>query len=297
MRADSYKEKEGAIHPATRLRHVSLNVSDVQRSLEFYTSILGFRSMGRPSGESAQLSVPGHPNHLVELLRADVHDLDGPRRAGLYHFAVLLPERKNLADVLAHLAENRERVHFDGLADHLVSEAIYIRDPDHIGIEIYRDRPASEWSWSNGTLQMATERLDTENLSRDETPEGWKGMPAGTTIGHVHLHVSSLPSALKFYSQILGMKLTCKYPGAYFFAAGNYHHHVAANTWLGEGIGRAEPTKIGLNHFALELPNSKAVETTLGRLARSGARPEISDGQATVHDPDEIAIRLISKGQ
>ena len=147
------------------------------------------------------------------------------RNAGLYHFAILLPERKNLADLLFYLSDKQDRVRFDGLADHQVSEAIYIRDPDFNGIEIYIDRPKSEWKWtvknSMRQLQMATLPLNTKDLLQQSTDRGWTGMPKDTIIGHVHLHVSNLLKAMKFYHEILGMNLTTTYPGAYFFALGD----------------------------------------------------------------------------
>jgi catechol-2,3-dioxygenase len=151
------------------------------------------------------------------------------KRAGLYHFAILLPERRYMADMLQNLYDRHDQVHFDGLADHLVSESIYIRDPDFIGIEIYSDRPASEWKWDGDRMEMATLPLDTNNLLRESTDKGWKEMPPKTTIGHVHLHVRDLSKAIEFYHQILGLNLTVTLPSAAFFAAGQYHHHIPAN--------------------------------------------------------------------
>ena len=198
---------------------------------------------------------------LVQVGRTDSNPVT-PRRAGLYHFAILLPERKNLADALLYLRDKQDQVHFDGLADHLVSEAIYISDPDLNGVEIYSDRPRSEWKWNgkdnnsnNSRLQMTTLPLNTKDLLKESTDTGWTGIPTGTSIGHIHLHVSNLSNAMKFYHEILGLNLTTTYPGAYFFAAGRYHHHIATNTWLGSNILPASPQSIGLNYFGIELPN------------------------------------------
>jgi catechol 2,3-dioxygenase len=216
------------IHPATRIGYVSLNVSDIDRSLDFYEKVLGFKKVHRPSDERALLSVDGHPSYLVELLRAKKVTEAGSntgmstiKRAGLYHFAILLPERKYLADMLRNLSERRGEIHFDGLADHLVSESIYIRDPDNIGIEIYYDRPSLQWEWDGSRVRMATNSLDTEDLLRELTASGWKSMPVKTVIGHVHLHVRNLAKAMMFYREILGLNLTATYPGAYFFATAN----------------------------------------------------------------------------
>jgi catechol 2,3-dioxygenase len=271
-----------------RIGYVSLNVSDLDRSLAFYKSILGFKEAGRFDGK-ALLSVEGNASRLVELSQASGGQQQ-PKRAGLYHFAVLLPERKHLADVLVHLGENRGEVHFDGLADHLVSESIYIRDPDFNGIEIYCDRPSSEWKWDAGGVQMATERLDAEGLIKEATGS-WKQMPAGTVIGHIHLHVRNLERTRKFYSGTLGLDVTAAMQGASFFAAGRYHHHVAANTWLGTDIQPASHVGVGLNHFGIELP-AGALEDTVAHLLRQGVAVREPPGSAFIHDGEGIAIRL-----
>ena len=241
-----------------KIGYVSLNVSDLGRSIDFYKSILGFNVIGRPSSEKAQLSGTSNNRQLIELLQApepkeddakSASSPDGARRAGLYHLAVLLPERKYLADMLLNLSHNRDRVYFDGLADHLVSESIYIRDPDFNGIEIYSDRPRSEWKWDGERVQMATVPLNTENLLRESTSNGWQNMPTATTIGHVHLHVRDLSKATQFYRQVLGLNMTATISSAAFFAADNYHHHIATNTWLGNDISLANPKAVGLNYF------------------------------------------------
>jgi catechol 2,3-dioxygenase len=284
-----------------RIGYVSLNVPDLQRSLDFYRSILGFKTTGRPSSERALLSCAADGDYspqLIELLQAkssyNNHD-KVPKRAGLYHFAVLLPERKFLADMLENLSEKRASVYFEGMANHLVSESIYIRDPDRNGIEIYCDRPRSEWRWNaaDNRIQMATERLDVQDLLRDRTDRGWKEMPANTTIGHMHLHVSNLARSLAFYSEILGLNLTCVFPGAYFFAADRYHHHIATNTWLGNDVAPASPQNPGLNHFSIELPASE-LENTTTHLASHGVPIEKGEESMVVglRDPDNIPIRI-----
>jgi catechol 2,3-dioxygenase len=297
------------VHPAARIGYVTLNVSDIQRSLEFYQSILGFRKLREPSTNRVLLSSNGmlsssSPPYLLELVQVDLAELNSvtSRRAGLYHFAMLLPERKNLADVLRYLSDRQDEVHFDGLADHLVSESIYIRDPDFIGIEIYSDRPQSVWKWNgknnnnnNSQLQMATLPLNTDDLLKESTDKGWTEMPAGTVIGHVHLHVSNLSNAMKFYRDILGLNLTTTYPGAYFFAAGIYHHHIATNTWLGTNILPASPESIGLNHFGIELPNKEEFTRTLKQLQQQNVverNSELSSKAILIEDPNGIRIQV-----
>lgn len=287
-----------SIHPTTRIGYVSLNVSDIDRSLDFYQRILGFKMVDRSSNERAFLSVERHSSHFVELWHAKAGRSD-TRRAGLYHFAILLPERKYLADMFQHLSERGGEVRFDGFADHLVSESIYIRDPDDIGIEVYCDRPSSQWKWYEDRVRMATERLDTENLLRESTASGWKAMPAKTVIGHVHLHVRNLAKAMKFYREALGLNFTATYPSAYFFAAGKYHHHVATNIWFGTSIQPASPEHAGLNHFGIELPSKEEYEKTAGRLEqyKSEEMPQQHGQPESVflRDMDGITIRLYAR--
>jgi catechol 2,3-dioxygenase len=293
--ANTVNQDKFKIDPLTKIGYVSLNISDIQRSLEFYQSILGFRLLGKPSNNRALLTNDANSSHLVELLEVRHSESSSriTRRAGLYHFAILLPERKYLADMLLNLREKKNKVHFDGLADHLVSESIYIRDPDFNGIEIYRDRPASEWNWNGSQIEMATLRLDTDDLLKESTEQGWKELPARTMIGHVHLHVQNLAKAIKFYHEIMGLNLTTMFPGAAFFAVGEYHHHIAANTWLGTDIPPASPQGIGLNHFGVEVPSKEEYARLVKQLSRHGvALSDSSDGSVFVRDMDGIQFRV-----
>ena len=238
---------------------------------------------------------------LVQVGQTDSNPVT-PRRAGLYHFAILLPERKNLADALLYLSDKQDQVHFDGLADHLVSEAIYISDPDFNGVEIYSDRPRSEWKWNdkdknsnNSRLQMTTLPLNTKDLLKESTDTGWTGIPTSTSIGHIHLHVSNLSNAMKFYHEILGLNLTTTYPGAYFFAAGRYHHHIATNTWLGSNILPASPQSIGLNYFGIELPNIEEFDKMVKQLQQYNIVEQsssLSSKTILTHDPNGIRIQV-----
>ncbi|MFL6484070.1 MAG: VOC family protein [Nitrososphaera sp.] len=305
------------IHQATRIGYVSLNVSDIDRSLNFYEKVLGFKKLDRPSNDRTVLSVDGHPSsYLVELLQSKSKSttttkaeeerykasISRPRRAGLYHFAILLPERKYLADMLQNLIKRRDEIQLDGLADHLVSESIYIRDPDNIGIEIYRDRSPSRWEWNGSRVRMETNMLDSDDLLRESNAAGWKSMPTNTVIGHVHLHVRNLANSMKFYRKILGMNLTATYPGAYFFAAGKYHHHIATNTWLGTNIELASPEDaVGLNHFGIELQNEEQYDIMAEHLKQYKVRaPKYmqsneSSRSSFLRDMDGITIRLYTR--
>jgi catechol 2,3-dioxygenase len=308
--ADSPDEGLFEIHPAMKIGHVSLNVSNLEKSLEFYKSVLGLKTVGRVSDGRVHLSTSENESsssYLVELVEvktggylASGKDLNRyptiPRRAGLYHFALLLPERRFLADMLQNLSEKREQVHFDGFADHLVSESLYIRDPDFNGIEIYRDRPKSEWRWRGSQIEMATLPLNTNDLLKEATEKGWRGMPVKTTIGHIHLHVSDLAKARQFYQERLGLQLTARIPSALFFAADGYHHHLATNTWLGTGIPQALPESVaGLNHFSIKLPNKQEFQKLLEQflyqdmvMIKNGS----SDRSVLVHDADAIRIQV-----
>ena len=296
------------IYRGTRIGHVSLNVSDMDRSLEFYKKVLGFKIMEMASSERAVLSADEHHPQLVELLQIKDATLAGYnprrpdtiRRAGLYHFAILLPGRRYLADMLHNLSQRISEIWFDGFADHLVSESIYIRDPDNIGIEIYCDKPSVQWKWDGGKVRMATLKLDTDDLLRESTAAGWRAMPAETIIGHVHLHVSNLAKAMMFYHDMLGLSHTATYPGAYFFAAGRYHHHIATNTWLGTNIQPASSEEIGLNHFSIKLPNEEEYQKKAGRLRQykidtpRTVRSSESKSAAFFRDTDGITIQLYS---
>ena len=213
-----------------RIGRVRLQVSDLTRSVAFYTDVLGFVASPSESGVAVLAAADGVP--LIEL-----HERKGARpvprhgRLGLYHFAILLPDRQALSRFVAHLGQVGA---YAGSADHLVSEALYLADPDGLGIEVYADRPRAQWKTNGREIAMATEPLDLRALVRASGGEPWAGMPAGTTIGHVHFHVATLGEAEAFYHRVLGLdKVVWSYPGALFFSVGGYHHHVGTNTWAG----------------------------------------------------------------
>jgi catechol 2,3-dioxygenase len=194
--------------------------------------------------------------------------------------------------MLLNLVGNRDKVHFDGFADHLVSESIYIRDPDFNGIELYRDRPASEWNWDDDKVEMATLALNTEDLVREATDKGWKEMPPKTTIGHIHLHVRNISKAQSFYRDVLGLNMTATIPGAAFFAADKYHHHIATNTWLGTDILPAAPQSIGLNHFSILLPSKTEFERLGNQMSKYSQQTKLSEKSHFVYDTDGIKIQV-----
>lgn len=289
------------------MRHVRLNVRNMQRSLHYYHELLGFQLIGKASDKNALLAPVGSNNndHLLQLSRLDephrIIEGERPtiRQAGLYHFAVLLPSRKHLANILKHLTENSNQLCFEGAADHSVSESLYLRDPDNNGVEIYRDRDQSEWKRTGQfQVEMRTHHLNLEKLlSEAEDGKNWR-MPPKTVIGHVHLHVSNLINTKKFYSEILGLHHTCSYPGANFFAAGSYHHHIATNTWLGNDIAKANSKDPGLHYFSLDLKSKENFDDLLHHLHRLKVKALIDDRNKInkdsffILDPDNIKIQI-----
>jgi catechol 2,3-dioxygenase len=283
--------RASTIHPGTAIGAVRLTVTDLARSQTFYEQAIGLQSSELQDGALA-LSVPGeHP--LIELQG----DLSAPplnrRATGLYHLAILLPTRMDLALALARLIEARWSL--DGASDHLVSEALYLSDPDGNGIEIYRDRPRDQWPRNDEQLEMATLPLDLDNvLSELATAEGFQSLaPAGTRIGHVHLQVADLAAAEAFYHGVLGFDVTVRgYPGALFVSAGGYHHHIGLNTWHSAGAAPPARGSIGLRSFEVAVPSLEERERLLARLRAAGI--EVVSGQAgpTVRDPSGNSVVL-----
>jgi catechol 2,3-dioxygenase len=207
-----------------------------------------------------------------------------PRRRGtlgLYHFAILLPDRASLGRFAEHLASLNVRA---GMADHLVSESLYLYDPDGLGIEVYADRPRESWQRRDRELAMATDPLDVENLIAAGTGEKWAGVPPGTTMGHMHLHVGTLQGAEDFYHRALGFdKIVWSYPGALFMSAGGYHHHLATNVW---SAGPApKPHEAQLLEWELIVPSTQDVAAIGRSVMYGGYRPEAVDGGLDLADP------------
>ena len=276
--------RASSIDPATALGPVRLTVSDLDRSRAFYERALGLRSIELDDG-TIGLGAPGGPA-LVEL-RGDSSAPRLNRRApGLYHLAILLPTRLDLAFALARLVQAQWPL--DGASDHLVSEALYLSDPDGNGIEIYRDRPRADWRYDAGQLQMSTLPLDLNDLVGQlrGAAEIQAEMPAGTRIGHVHLQVSELGEAEAFYHGVLGFDVVVRgYPGALFVSAGGYHHHIGLNTWHSAGTTPAPAGSVGLRSFTIELPDQRSLADVLGRLDAAGIATAPTPGGVFVRDP------------
>jgi catechol 2,3-dioxygenase len=284
---------QSAIPSETRLGVVNLRVRDLSRSVAFYAEHMGFTIIDR---EPAQATLGAGDSALL-ILHEDAHARPVARTAGLYHFAILVPSRTELARSLRRLVTTKTPL--QGFADHLVSEAIYLADPDGNGIEIYRDRPRDQWPRRNGQLLMATDPLDVHALL-DEVAgedENWTGLAPGTTMGHIHLQVSDLQAAVDFYHEILGFDLIMRYgPSAAFLSAGGYHHHVGLNTWAGTGIPPAPSDATGLMWFTVVLPDGESYRQLSSRLVSNGVPTNEQDRALMIHDPSGIAIQLRTGG-
>jgi catechol 2,3-dioxygenase len=215
---------------------------------------------------------------------------DDPRTAGLYHTAFLQPTRADLARWLVHAARNR--VALTGASDHLVSEAIYLDDPEGNGIEVYRDRLPEEWRWNGDRIQMATERLDLDKLAADAGNTAYAGAPAGLRIGHIHLRVGDLDTARKFYSDIVGLDPTAGRGGALFMSSGRYHHHVGSNIWHSAGAGMRDDDRAGLSWFAIEAANEAEREAALARLKAANVPLGGSAQGPEARDPYGTRVRF-----
>lgn len=277
---------------ATRIGRVRLQVADLERSLAYYQEILGFRVLER-SGGLATLAAHGDDTPLIELHeRPGAVPVPRPGRLGLYHFAILLPDREALGRFVAHLADIGARA---GSSDHLVSEALYLHDPDGLGIEVYSDRPRSMWRHEGRQLLMDTLSLDLQDLVRAAGGQPWTGMPAGTVIGHVHLHVGDIPEADAFFHQGLGFDRTVwSYPGALFLSAGGYHHHLGVNTWAGPGAPRPAENDARLLEWEIVVPRPEDAEAAARGLQAARYEAGLTENGWRAVDPWGTALRIRS---
>jgi catechol 2,3-dioxygenase len=276
------------IDARTTVGPVELGVADLGRSLTYYTQAIGLRVLAEGGGR-ATLGVGDLPLvRLVEVPGAS----PAPRATGLFHLALLVPDRPSLARWLAHAT--RTRVPLQGASDHFVSEAIYLGDPDGHGIEVYRDRPREHWEGQ--VARMSTLPLDAADLMGeldDPATEPFEGLPAGTTMGHIHLQVRDVPEAIGFYRDVVGLDLMATYgPQAAFLSAGGYHHHVGANTWNSQGSGPAPEGAATLRHATLVLPDADALGDVLERLAAAGVEVVEREGGRLVRDPSGVPLLL-----
>src|SRR5690349_2271587 len=281
------------VHPViadeTTVGAVHLTVGDLERSLDYYRTQIGLQIREQGGGEASLGTPERELLHLVEQRGARPVN----PATGLYHFALLVPERTDLARWLAHAA--RDRVGMTGMSDHFVSEALYLRDPDHHGIEIYWDRPRAQWE-GQVFERMTTLPLDVDSILGeldDPTSAPFDGLPDGTVMGHVHLKVAAVDDTIRFYRDVMGFGLMAQLgPMAAFLSAGGYHHHLGANTWESAGAGPAPEGSATLRHATIVLPDAAERDRVVNRLERAGADVADLDHDALVRDPSGNALAL-----
>jgi catechol 2,3-dioxygenase len=269
---------------------ISLTVSDLNRSLSFYHDILGLELRNHTRNQ-AVLGTE-HSPELILLTENPRVRLE-PGRTGLYHFALRLPNRQELAHALASLLEADWPL--EGYSDHGVSEAVYLADPDQNGIEIYRDRPRDHWPVVNGQLQMVTDPLDIQGLMSelDGQKRRHVALPSETSLGHIHLRVASISKSEEFYCGVLGFQLMQRFGNsAGFVSTGGYHHHIGFNTWQSAGAQPPSPEAAGLRYFGLRLPDNDALQDLLKHLQSRGIHPEAYKSGYLVRDPSYNAIMI-----
>jgi len=265
----------------SRIGRVALRVADLDRVAAFYESVVGLTRLDA-TAERVSLGAGGTP--LLDLhARPDLPER-GPDETGLFHTAFLFPDRAMLGDALARVDADWR---LTGASDHRVSEALYLDDPEGNGVELYRDRPRSEWPTADGRVRMDTLPLDLDALRAEAAGES--AAPSETTVGHVHLEVSSVPDARTFYVDRLGTNVRQEWDGAAFVAAGDYHHHVGLNAWNGR---TAPAAGLGLDRFDLLVPDDAALSGVRSRLDAASVAVEATDDGLTVADPDGITVRV-----
>lgn len=274
-----------------RLGRVQLQIANLERSLPFYEDVLGLRVLDR-NDRRAVLGAQDDPMPLVELVeQAGTQPVPPRGRLGLFHVALRLPNRGALGRFLRHLADLDVEA---GASDHRVSEATYLRDPDGLGIEVYADRPRSSWTYDEeGQMEMTTKPLDVQSLVNDAGKSSWTGAPSGTVVGHVHLHAGDLERAAAFYHEALGFdKTVWSYPGALFFSAGGYHHHLGTNVWAGD-VPAPRESDAQLLEWTIVVPNTSSVEATASSLEDAGYAATRNSDACVTQDPWGTALRIV----
>jgi len=280
----------------TTLGAVRLRVADLEGLTSFYERVVGLRAQGR-DGDLVRMGADGGAPVLELLARPDA-----PRRpdfsSGLFHHAILVPSREELARALERIAAAGWRL--TGASDHLVSEALYLRDPEGNGIEIYRDRPRDEWPFEDGRIRMASDPLDLDDilaeLPAEHAAPGAGDIAPGTKLGHVHLQAGDLGGSGEFYEHALGLDMMVRWlPGALFLSAGGYHHHVGLNEWQTRGAPPPPAGSLGLDRFELVLPGDDERSAAVDRLAAAGFEPEPSEDGPLVREPGGAAVLLAAR--
>jgi catechol 2,3-dioxygenase len=284
-----------AIDPSLSIRSVELAVSDLPRSVDFYERVLGLPLIAREEHQAQLGADPARPALVLGDIAAPTPL--PPGATGLYHVAWLHPSRAALAETVLRVAGSRWPL--EGAADHGVSEALYLSDPDGLGIEIYADRPRERWERPPGGqgVKMVTLPLDVDDLLAESSAEPASAMAAESVIGHVHLKVSDVPRAAAFYRDTLGFEEQATLPSAAFLAAGDYHHHVGLNSWQSRGATPAPDSAPGLRRIEFQLGGADALEALVSGLAEAAGEPASADAggeRLLVSDPDGVPLTFSS---
>ncbi|HEV7258292.1 MAG TPA: VOC family protein [Bosea sp. (in: a-proteobacteria)] len=273
-----------------RIGQAALRVRDIERVSAFYRDVLGLSVLARGEGAVTLGTADGA---LLTLASRPGAALEPPTQAGLFHTAFLMPTRKDLARWLVHVARNQTPL--TGFADHSVSEAVYLNDPEGNGIEVYADRPAERWRWEAGRVVMGTHRLDVDDILTltDTQATNYARAPDGLRIGHVHLRVGDVAAGDKFYKDLLGLSATSRRDTASFLSSGGYHHHLAMNTWNSAGAGRRDDSSTGLAWFSLMTEKPELMTAKAERFAAAGVATAPVAGGFESADPWGTRVRLL----
>lgn len=285
--------------PNLYVSHVQLKVSNLENSLRYYTNVIGFKILNQTS-DTAYLTFDGKTS-LVSLVEVEnAQPFEG--HTGLYHFALLLPSRKDLGNIVQHFIKENIRI---GAGDHDVSEALYLNDPDGHGIEIYADRPADQWKWTDQQVYMTTETVDFESVLAD-ADGSWDGLPVGTVMGHIHLSVKELVNTEEFYTKVLDYNVVTRYGAqALFISTGQYHHHIGLNTWNSQGGSPLPANALGLKSYTVVLKDNEYAMKVQENLTAAGfivekynESPAFGGSQAfSTVDPNGIRIVFTTEGE
>lgn len=297
QKLNSPETRTVSLHPATEVGTVTLKVADLQRSLRFYTDVIGLQAF-QVNDQTATLGAGRRP--ILSLEAIPGAHRQPANTTGLYHAAILLPDRHALAVKIAQIAAIRDEsgdvAYPFGYADHLVSEAFYLSDPDGNGLELYRDRPRSEWNWNGQQVRMASDPIDFDSffaeIKDDDSALRNPAVPDGTKLGHMHLRIGNIPAGEQFYHGILGFDITARMPSALFLSAGGYHHHLGMNIWESRNGKPPVESSVGLREFSIALPDVAELDRLTKQIEDAGVSVERSENAAVLYDPWQNRIKL-----
>lgn len=273
--------------PNLFIQNVTLKVSNLSRSIDFYTEIIGFRVLQQEEG---RVTLTADGQHVLITL-VEVPNAQFVRGAtGLYHFALLLPSRKDLGNLIQHFIQKNVQI---GAGDHDVSEALYLSDPDGNGIEMYIDRSTDTWKWdSNGQVYMTTDPVQFQSVLR-EADGTWSGLPIDTVMGHIHLSVRNLQESEDFYTSLLDYAVVSRYGGqALFISTGGYHHHIGLNTWHSEGAEALPKDAVGIQSYTVQLPDQDYAVNLKKRFVEQNMEIKEQENIFSIIEPNGIEVKF-----